>query len=133
MLCCLPFLYKPKAVAVLSVEVPQRLPQASQASQASQPSQPLLQAPQEIPVKRDEDPTSESDDVPRVLRIRSLRIPDALMNIRNPSIKAQFKEFCKENTLCVACSYINPENPTVLVFNGVLYECPHCDSDAESP
>jgi len=128
MLCCLPFLYKPKAVAVLRVEVPQRLPQPSQ---PSQPSQPLLQAPQET-VKRDEDPTSECD-VPRVLRIRSLRIPDALMNIRNPSIKAQFKEFCKENTLCVACSYINPENPTVLVFNGVLYECPHCDSDAESP
>ena len=121
MLCCIPFLYKPKALAVLSAEPSQRLP-----------PQPLLQAPQEIPVKRDEDPTSECD-VPRVLRIRRLRIPDALMDIRNPSIKAQFKEFCKENTLCVACSYINPENPTLLVFNGVLYECPHCDSDAESP
>lgn len=81
----------------------------------------------------DEDPSTDFNDVPQVLRIRHLRIPDALMNIRNPTIKAQFKQFCKENTLCVACSYTNPENPTVLVFNGVLYECPHCDSDAESP
>ena len=55
------------------------------------------------------------------------------MDIRNPSIKAQFKDFCKNNNLCVACSYMSPNNPTVLVFNGVLYECPHCDSDVDSP
>ena len=132
---CLPFLYNPKTLAVLSAVEVSSQPPSSQHSQHSQHShQLLIQTPREIPVKQapDEDP-SPVCDVPRVLRIRRLRIPDALMNIRNPSIKAQFKEFCKENTLCVACSYTNPENPTVLVFNGVLYECPRCDSDAESP
>lgn len=61
------------------------------------------------------------------------RIPDALLNLANPTIKAQFKKFCSDNTLCVGCSYANPESPTVLVYNGVLYECPSCDSDVESP
>jgi len=119
MFCCLPFLYKPKGVAVLSpVEVNTPAPQPLVIKK------PIYEKP--------EDP-SLVIDVPQVLRIRQVRIPDALMNIRNPSIKAQFKEFCKENTLCVACSYANPENPTVLVFNGILHECPHCDSDEDSP
>lgn len=141
--CCLPFLYKP-AAAVLSVEVSsqrlpsQRLPSQQLPSQqlpSQLPSENLLiKTPLEIPVKQA--PAEDSSpvcDVPRVVRIQRLRIPDSLMDIRNPSIKARFKEFCKENTLCVACSYTNPENPTLLVFNGVLYECPRCDSDTESP
>lgn len=110
MYCCLPFLYKPKVVTQLPAE------------ENPQKKEPV-----------DEDPAPAIEDVPQVLKIRHLRIPDALMNIRNPTIKAQFKEFCKANNLCVACSYTNPENPTVLIFNGVLYECPRCDSDAESP
>jgi hypothetical protein len=61
------------------------------------------------------------------------RIPDALLNLANPAIKAQFKKFCRDNNLCVGCSYANPDSPTVLVYNGVLYECPSCDSDVESP
>ena len=61
------------------------------------------------------------------------RIPDALLNLSTPTIKAQFKKFCRENNLCVGCSYANPDRPTVLVYNGVLYECPSCDSDVDSP
>jgi hypothetical protein len=125
MQCCLPFLYKPKALAEV------RLPPLP-----SLPSLPPLPQPEpekEAKKQVDEDPV----DVPQVVRLRLppelLRIPDALMDIRNPSIKAQFKEFCKNNNLCVACSYTSPNNPTVLVFNGVLYECPHCDSDVDSP
>jgi hypothetical protein len=122
MSCCLPFLFKPKTVTVPEV--------------VEAPSQ-LVPVPDDknIPEKQpDEDPI---DDVPQVVRLRlpieGLRIPDALMQIRNPTIKAQFKEFCKNNNLCVACSYSSPNNPTVLVFNGILYECPHCDSDVDSP
>lgn len=107
MLCCIPFLYKPKALAVISTE----------------PSRPVAPEPLRL-----QEPVYEKS-----VQIREVRIPDALMDIRNPSIKAQFKEFCKENTLCVACSYANPEKPTVLVFNGILHECPHCDSDEDSP
>ena len=58
-------------------------------------------------------------------------IPDALLNITNPMIKSQLKKFCKENNLCVACSYINPKHPTVLVLNQLVYECPNCDFDIE--
>lgn len=122
MFACLPFLYKTKAVAVLSVEAHSPSPSPSPSQRV--PPQPLRV--EEAVVKQE-----TFDDVPQVVRIRQVRIPDALMDIRNPSIKAQLKEFCKENTLCVACSYTNPETPTVLVFNGILHECPHCDSDEE--
>ena len=119
MQCCLPFLCKPKTLP----EVP--LPRL--------PPLPSLPPQKEVKKQVDEDPV----DVPQIVRLRLpaelLRIPDSLMDIRNPSIKAQFKEFCKNNNLCVACSYTSPNNPTVLVFNGVLYECPHCDSDVDSP
>ena len=121
MYCCLPF-FKPK---VLMVEEPR----------APQPKEVVLQDPVKHAVS--EDPSPAFIEVPEILRIRQptepLRIPDALMDIRNPSIKAQFKEFCKNHNLCVACSYMNPNRPTVLVFNGLLYECPHCDSDVDSP
>jgi len=62
-----------------------------------------------------------------------LSVPQELLNITNPSIKEKFKKFCKDNRLCMGCSYAKPKNPVVLVFNGVLYECPNCDSDADSP
>jgi len=130
MACCLPFLYKPN-----TVEVPSPSPQAIEAVQAVQAVQ-AVEAVQEIPEKEvlEEDPTCMIEDVPQVLRLRfPLRIPDVLMDIRNPKIKSQFKEFCKENKLCVACSYASPNKPTVLVYNGVLYECPRCDSDVDSP
>ena len=122
MQCCLPFLCKPKALAEVRLPpLPLPLPQ------------PEPQPEKEVKKQVDEDPV----DVPQVVRLRLppelLRIPDALMDIRNPSIKAQFKEFCKNHNLCVACSYMNPNRPTVLVFNGLLYECPHCDSDVDSP
>lgn len=91
------------------------------------PSHPPSHTPEEIKEQADEDPI-------HIVTIREpFRIPDSLLQISNPRIKAQFKEFCKENRLCVACSYVNPDKPTVLVFNGVLYECPHCDSEADSP
>ena len=90
-------------------------------------SQAPSQTSEVIKEQADEDPIN-------IVTIREpFRIPDSLLKLSNPSIKAQFKEFCKKNNLCVACSYANPEKPTVLVFNGVLYECPHCDSDADSP
>jgi hypothetical protein len=128
MFSCLPFLYKPKgrsanaATAVKHVKVVKALT-------AVVTTEPV-----------DEDPKNtfvEVPQVPQILRIRdipnTLRIPDALMDIRNPSIKAELKKFCRENNLCIACSYLNPEKPTFLVYNGILYECPHCDSDIESP
>ena len=78
----------------------------------------------------EEDPRPVLDEI--VLR-QPFRVPDALLNIGNPTIKIAFKKFCKDNNLCVGCSYANPDAPMVLVFNGVLYECPHCDSDVDSP
>jgi hypothetical protein len=90
-------------------------------------SQTPSQTPEVIKEQADEDPIN-------IVTIREpFRIPDSLLKLSNPSIKAQFKAFCKKNNLCVACSYVNPEKPTVLVFNGTLYECPHCDSDVDSP
>ena len=113
MFSCLPFLYKPKG-------------KAAKALTAVVTIEPV-----------DEDPKNTFVEVPQILRIReipnTLRIPDALMDIRNPSIKAQLKKFCRENNLCIACSFASPEKPTFLVYNGILYECPHCDSDIESP
>jgi hypothetical protein len=118
MFSCLPFLCKPTA---------------NLQKTKSEPVKPEAVKPEPVKPKVDEDP-GPFVEVPQILRIRlPLRIPDALMDIRNPTTKAQFKDFCKNNNLCVACSYSNPKKPTVLVFNGVLYECPHCDSDVDSP
>jgi hypothetical protein len=89
-----------------------------------------VKAPEVKQVQVEEDPRPVIEEV--VLR-RPFRVPDALLNIGNPAIKLAFKKFCKDNNLCVGCSYANPDSPMVLVFNGVLYECPHCDSDMESP
>ena len=72
-----------------------------------------------------EDPTTLVEDT-RIV------IPRRLLNILNPSVKEELKKFCKAHNLCIACSYPSPNNPTFLVFNGILYECPHCDSDVES-
>lgn len=62
----------------------------------------------------------------------SIIIPKELLKISNLLIKAEFKKFCNEHNLCMRCSYFNPNNPTVLIFNGILYECPNCDSDCDS-
>ena len=111
MLCCLPFLSKAEKVKVKAKA--KAIVVNVKAEEA-----------------KDDYPKEET---PQLSLKTPNRIPDALMEIRNPAIKAQLKEFCKKNNLCVGCSYANPENPMVLVFNGVLYECPHCDSDVESP
>jgi hypothetical protein len=81
---------------------------------------------------REVDPQPLTEDPP-IAEGTPLIIPRGLLNILNPSVKEELKKFCKKNNLCIACSYPNPNNPTVLVFNGLVYECPHCDSDAESP
>ena len=109
--CCLPFLTKVN----------------TQDPQVSIPASPPM--PKEVEDDTKEDPRSPVDVILR----QPLRIPDALMNIGNPTIKAAFKKFCKDNHLCIACAYANPDSPMVLVFNGILYECPHCDSDVDSP
>jgi hypothetical protein len=62
----------------------------------------------------------------------SIIIPKELLNISNLIVKAKFKKFCYDNNLCMRCSYSNPNNPTILIFNGILYECPNCDSDCDS-
>ena len=112
MFSCLPFLFKSKANA-------QAKPVEVQVKQ-----EPVEQDPITI------------DEVPQVVRLRYVKevlcIPPELMNIRNPQIKADLKKFCMDNNLCVACSYANPGKPTVLLFNGILYECPNCDSDVDS-
>ncbi len=138
---CFPFLYKPK--------VSSHAPYAPYGPYPSIPfDAPAPSSPFDTPFSSFEtslDPaastpynTSDFKQVPLIdedprgdVSPRQLRIPDALMNILNPRIKIQLKKFCRDNNLCVACSYANPDNPTILILNQLVYECPNCDSDVE--
>ena len=52
-------------------------------------------------------------------------VPKELLSLKHPHTKALFKQFCKEQNLCVRCTFMNPTNPMRLSENGL--DCPYCD------
>lgn len=59
---------------------------------------------------------------------QSKPVPKELLFLKHPHTKALFKQFCKEQNLCVRCTFMNPENPMRLSENGL--DCPYCDDPA---
>ena len=63
---------------------------------------------------------------------QSKPVPKELLFLKHPHTKALFKQFCKEQNLCVRCTFMNPENPMRLSENGL--DCPYCDDQVgDSP
>lgn len=58
-------------------------------------------------------------------------VPKELLFLKHPHIKALFKQFCKEQNLCVRCTIMNPTNPTRLSQDGL--DCPYCDDNGGDP
>jgi len=54
-------------------------------------------------------------------------VPKELLSLKHPHTKALFKQFCKEQNLCVRCTFMNPENPMRLSEDGL--DCPYCDDE----
>jgi hypothetical protein len=52
-------------------------------------------------------------------------VPKELLSLKYPQTKAVFKQFCKEQNLCVRCTFMNPANPMRLSQDGL--DCPYCD------
>jgi len=58
-------------------------------------------------------------------------VPKELLFLKDPQTKERFKQFCKEQNLCVRCTFMNPTNPMRLSENGL--DCPYCDDEGGDP
>lgn len=56
-------------------------------------------------------------------------VPPDILNFSVSDNKKKFKKFCKENGLCVGCTYSHPKEPMFLSADGL--SCPYCDANCD--
>ena len=64
-----------------------------------------------------------------IAKAPSKPVPKELLSLKHPHTKERFKQFCKEQNLCVRCTFMNPTNPMLLSQDGL--DCPYCDEGGD--
>ncbi len=60
---------------------------------------------------------------------KTITVPQNILNFSVHGNKSKFKKFCRENGLCIGCTYRHPKEPMFLSADGL--NCPYCDADSD--